>query len=87
VTKVVQIIENLDNLIKFLSTKNTIIMYCTIMIIIKTKELLKHVTLEKLINVIINQHFQTLYLKNSNNDVCLADAFLGCGDWVNCQFG
>jgi hypothetical protein len=28
----------------------------------------------------------TLYLKKCNNDVCLADTFLGCGDSVNWQF-
>jgi hypothetical protein len=31
---------------------------------------------EKLINLIINEHYQTFYLKKCNNDVCLADAFL-----------
>jgi hypothetical protein len=29
--------------------------------------------------------FQTIYLKKSNNDVCLADAFSGCGVWINLQ--
>jgi hypothetical protein len=39
--------QKLDDWIKFLSTKNTIILYCTI-IIIKTKKLLKQVKHEKL---------------------------------------
>jgi hypothetical protein len=56
--------------------------YCAI-IIIKTKQLFKQVKHEKLTNIIINQHFQTLYLKRSNNDVCLADTFFGCGDLDN----
>lgn len=41
---------------------------------------------EKFINVIINYHFQTLYLKNYNNEVCLVDALPGCGDSANWQF-
>jgi hypothetical protein len=41
----------------------------------------------KLINVLISSHFQKLYLKKSNSDVCLADTFLGCGDLVNWLFG
>jgi hypothetical protein len=29
----------------------------------------------------------TLHLKKWNNNFCLADAFLGCSDSVNWQFG
>jgi hypothetical protein len=59
--------------------QNTTIMYCTISIKILFKQL-KH---KKLINLITNQHFQTLYLKKFNNHVRLADALFGCNDSVN----
>jgi hypothetical protein len=35
---------------------------------------------EKLMNLIINYYFQTLYLKKPKNDDCLTGGFLGCGD-------
>jgi hypothetical protein len=53
---------------------------------INNKKLLKQVNKEKVINVIINKHFQTFYLKNSNSGVSLADALFGCSDLVNWQF-
>jgi hypothetical protein len=64
------IIKNLDNWIKFLSMEKKHYYSTTIMyytIIIITAE----------------KTCKTLNLKKSNNDVCLADAYFGCGDLVN----
>jgi hypothetical protein len=61
-------------------------MYCTIIIIIKAKN--TFTTDETLkINNVIKVHVFKHYLKKSNIDVYLAQAFLGCGDSVNWQFG
>jgi hypothetical protein len=58
-----------------------------IIIIIIARKLLKGVRHEKLLNVVIDLHFKIFNLKKSNNDVCLADTFLVCGDLVNWQLG
>jgi hypothetical protein len=55
-----------------------------VIIILKSLKQVKH---EQLINVIVNKKFQTVYLKKPKNDICLADAFLGCGHSVYWQFG
>jgi uncharacterized lipoprotein YehR (DUF1307 family) len=46
----------------------------------KPEKVLKQLKHEKLT-------FSNTSFEKSNSDVCLADAFLGCGDSVNSQFG
>jgi hypothetical protein len=66
---VVRNIENLDNLIKLISMIKKKQLYETVVMFL-SKNIFKH---EKLMNIIINYHFQTIYSKKCNGDISLVN--------------